>query len=411
MKNLSGELENAFNKELQLIKNDLYYQQVEIPKKSGHKLIRFDIFYKPLETLSGDSYSVRKTKDDKIVFFLIDAMGKGISASVTATSTTTLLNYIFDQMERTKDFEFERWIKRYVEHIKTDLLDNEMLSIFFACYDRKSAVLTYASFGMPSFLAVSEKGEFTKMKSNNMPINKYSDESVVDTLSVKYVKKALFYTDGLCESIMSDGKFYKDKMYQDFNDSHSIVDFISRVKENVPIEDDDISFFYIDTITYDKELTVKKVAAKREGLDEVLYEISECAKKEGAKPKELSELSLALSELLTNALEHGLFGISNRQKNMLIEKGLFDETISELEKKYPDKNIIVKYGIKHEGSSKIFVVRIEDGGEGFDVKILKHLVVNSQSFNGRGIMIVKKLVDRFYFNEKGNTITIRKYLN
>jgi len=44
-------MENAFNKELYLIKDDLYYQQLEVEKGGKKQYIRFDIFYKPLEIL------------------------------------------------------------------------------------------------------------------------------------------------------------------------------------------------------------------------------------------------------------------------------------------------------------------------------------------------------------------------
>ena len=405
------EMENAFNKELNLIKDDLYYQQVEIKTKIKKKYIRFDVFYKPLEILGGDSYSVRKTSDGNVVFFLVDAMGKGISASITATSTTTLLNYIFDQMEKQNDFQFERWIKRYLEYIKKDLLDNEMLSIFFGFYHRKKAEFKYASFGMPAFLMLTENDELKKVKSNNMPINKYSDDYNISSTSIFEMKKALFYSDGLCESCMENGDFYREKMYLDFKDSKNIVDFISRVKLNLITEDDDMSFFYVDSLCSKKFSVNRNIKANREDVDVALHEISNYVKKNGASIKELSEISLALSELLTNALEHGVFGIDNRKKHYLIEKDEFYDYLNVLEEKHKDDKIIMRYSIKLEGENRILVVRIEDNGKGFDTRILKNLVVNSQNFNGRGIMIVKKLLDRFYYNEKGNAVTIRKFLS
>lgn len=410
MNTKNSEMENAFNKELRLIKDDLYYQQVEIGKGRRKKYIRFDIFYKPLEILGGDSYSIRKTDDSKIVFFLVDAMGKGVSASITATSTTTLLNYIFDHMERQKDFEFQRWIKKYMDYIKNDLLDNEMLSIFFGCYDKKKSDFTYASFGMPAFLTVSEDNKFSKIKSNNMPINKYSDEFKVSSTSMNNIKKALFYSDGLCESCMENGDFYREQMYKDFHNSTNIIDFMSRVQSSLTTEDDDMSYFYIDSISENRKFITKSIMANRDSVDEALQEISLYVKEEGVSIKNLSEISLALSEILTNALEHGVYGIDNRRKHSLIEKGEFDSYISKLEEIHKADAITMKYVVTQEGDSRILVARVEDHGKGFDTRLLKNLVVNSQNFNGRGIMIVKKLLDRFYYNEIGNSITVRKFL-
>jgi anti-sigma regulatory factor (Ser/Thr protein kinase) len=411
MKKSNLELQNALDKELSLMKNDFYYQQIELARGSEKKIVRLDISFNPLDVLGGDSYSLRKTIDGKIVFFILDAMGKGVSASITAATSASLLNYIFDQMKRQENFEFERWIKRYVDFVKDELLENEMLAIFFGCYDKKTGFFDNASFGMPASIVQSCNGDFIKKRSNNAPINRYTDGFEIETMNVKKIKKALIYTDGLCETTLENGEFYKEKMYQDFIDSENCVDFSKRVRTNTKDRDDDILYLYIDTLQYDKGFITKKVKPNHEAIDEVLLEISEYVKKNGAKPKEFSELSLALSELLINALEHGIFGIDKNAKNRLIDKGKFDDALLKFEQKYKDKNILVNYVVKEEGGSKIFVARIEDGGAGFDTRTLRQLAISPQHFNGRGIMIVKRLLDRFYFNEKGNSITIRKYLN
>lgn len=411
MKNISNELENAFNKELNLIKNDLYYQQVEFKIASETTYVRMDVLYKPLEILAGDSYSIRKSHNDKIVFFLLDAMGKGVSASITATSSTILLNYIFNQMNAQKNFEFKRWIQRFLDYIKGDLLDNESLSITFFSYDKKTTKVEYASFGMPAFLIEGEDFSFKKIKSNNMPICKYSDTFKINSFISHGMKKALIYTDGLCENKLENGKFYKEQMYQDFIDSYNIVDFTKKVREQVTNKDDDLTLIYINSITLYNQFHKINMLTNKVALDEVLIQISNFVKSNGASIKNQSEISLALSELLTNALEHGVYGISNSKKSFLIENGDFDSYMKEAEVKYKDKHIQVEYSIREEGESRIFVCRINDGGKGFDTKILKDLVVNPQSFNGRGIMIIKKLIDRMYYNETGNTIVMRKYLD
>ncbi|MBV5279385.1 MAG: hypothetical protein J0647_10255, partial [Campylobacteraceae bacterium] len=82
------DLEKAFNKELFIIKNDLYYQQLELTRNGQKQLLRIDISYKPHSSLSGDSYSLRKTKDGRLVGFVADAMGKGTSAALTSMAMT-----------------------------------------------------------------------------------------------------------------------------------------------------------------------------------------------------------------------------------------------------------------------------------------------------------------------------------
>ncbi len=411
MEKVTLELQNALDKELSLMKNDFYYQQIEIERDGEKKIVRLDTSFNSLGVLGGDSYSLRKTADGKVIFFLLDAMGKGISASITAATSASLLNYIFDQMKMQSDFEFERWIKRYVDFVKNEILENEMLAIFFGCYDKNRGFFDYASFGMPASLMQTCDGEFIKIKSNNAPINRYTDEFMIKTLDAKRLKKALFYSDGLCETRLENGKLYRDEMYQDFIESEDFLDFNKRVKENIVKRDDDILYLYIDTLQYDTNFIEKLVKPNREAIHETILEISEYIRKCGAKPKCLSELSLSLSELMANALEHGVFGIDKRVKNRLIEESKFDTALSEYEEKYKYKNIVVKYIVKEKSGRKILIVCIEDTGEGFDTQTLRKLVISPQYFNGRGIMITKKLLDRFYYNEKGNSVTLHKFLN
>jgi len=411
MKKVTLELQNALDKEISLMKNDFYYQQIEIDRDGEKKIVRIDTSFNPLDVLGGDSYSFRKTEDGRVVFFLLDAMGKGISASITAATSTSLLNYIFNQMKRQKDFEFERWIRRYVEFVKHELLDNEMLAIFFGSYDKHEGTFEHASFGMPASLIVTDDGEFIKARSNNAPISQYTEEFKISNIDVSSFKKALFYTDGLCETAMDNGEFYRDKMYQDFMDSKNFVDFNERVNKSIKVKDDDILYMYIDTLFYNSDFIVKHVKPNINDINETILKISEYIQQNGAQPKEVSELSLALSELMMNALEHGIFNIDNDTKSKLIESGKFDSTIEKFEKKYSNREIIIRYIVKEEGGHKILIARIEDGGEGFDTTTLRKLAISPQNFNGRGIMITKKLLDRFYYNEKGNTITIRKFLN
>lgn len=408
---MNSELENAFNKELNIIKNDFYYQQLELPLENPSRIIRLDISYTPMEILSGDSYSIRKSYDDKIVFFLVDAMGKGVSASLTATATTSLLNYIFEQMQKKHNFKFRRWIQRYISFIKHELLDNEMLSIVFGMFNKKTAKISYASFGMPAILIKPQRGDLLKLKSNNMPISKYVEDFRVEKIDVKNVEKILIYTDGLCENRLANGEFYKSSMYKDFTDSECVSDFIEKIQMRFEKAQDDRAFFYINTLNIRKNWKYYKIKGSREEINAILNDVKEVLQKYDAKPKESSEIILAMSEILLNAVEHGIYGIDKILKSKLIEEGTFDECLDELEINNNDKFINVFFDVKRTKRGKLFRAKVIDPGEGFDVCSLRQLVINPKSFNGRGIMIIKKLLDRFYYNEKGNSITVRKLIS
>ncbi len=115
-----------------------------------------------------------------------------------------------------------------------------------------------------------------------------------------------------------------------------------------------------------------------------LYIVRECQWRGVEDETFLSNMSICIDELLNNALIHG---------NDL------DET----------KKIHVKLVFDHE---KI-TVTIEDEGEGFEYNnLLSEFTENSETLpTKRGLFIVNYLMDELSFNEKGNKITMVKYLN
>ena len=56
-------------------------------------------------------------------------------------------------------------------------------------------------------------------------------------------------------------------------------------------------------------------------------------------------------------------------------------------------------------------VVICDEGDGFDTQIFKdRYIYDLQDFHGRGVVIVRNLVDSIYYNKKGNCVVVKKRL-
>lgn len=404
------DLEKAFNKELFVIKNDLYYQQIDLTKNGKKELLRVDISYKPHSTLSGDTYSLRKTNDGRLVGFIADAMGKGLSAAMSAMAITRFLNYFFDELEEEEGFIFDVWIKKTLKFLQKNLFDEEIMSIVLIEYDIQESIIKYASCGMPTFFILSEKNEFQAIRSNNPPLSIFTENVRTMSLPSVPIAKMLCYSDGLSESSTSDGKLYASYLKEDFIDSICVKDFRDKVSARIGKGDDDLTYVYIQKLARSKEFETLRIASTYEAIDESLTTISQYLKEHDVDSKTLSQIMLTLSELLLNALEHGSFGVDKAHKNYLIEHNLFDDEMARLEKLYQHKKIKITYGIIPSGKRQLFEATISDQGEGFDTMVLKNIVINAEKFNGRGFVIIRKLLDHFYFNKKGNAITIQKFI-
>ncbi len=99
-----------------------------------------------------------------------------------------------------------------------------------------------------------------------------------------------------------------------------------------------------------------------------------------------------------------------------------------LEKKYFNKIYLciteavinsIKHGNKNDLDKKVFIVldfnkeginiKIEDEGDGFDVKNVQNPILkeNINKESGRGIFIIKNLSEKIEFNEKGNQVQFK----
>ena len=131
--------------------------------------------------------------------------------------------------------------------------------------------------------------------------------------------------------------------------------------------------------------------------------------------KRLMQLECAINEMLMNAIEHGVLGITYPQKNALLESYMYEEYLEEaignLEN-VEDKKIAVSYEEILINEAKAVIIRISDNGDGFDVATtLKTLSFDKNiRFNGRGILMSDNILDALFYNDKGNEAYMIKFI-
>ncbi len=100
------------------------------------------------------------------------------------------------------------------------------------------------------------------------------------------------------------------------------------------------------------------------------------------------------------------------EEDLFFLKFILNELIDNSLKNSKDKIRIVLFHI-----NKIFVVKIEDFGGGFNSEYILNKdfntiynEINEDHMGGLGIFIIKKLVKKIIFNDKGNTVEVEKEL-
>ena len=384
--------ELAFKKELNILRNDFYYKMIE-----SKDISLVDFFYKPLDTLSGDAYTARVIDDNRTFYLLVDGMGKGLSASLTAMVMTTFINHIIDKMKEHDSFSFDILIKESMDFIKPILLDEESLSIDYILLDSYFLQLEYAKFSMPPFLLEDDNHNILKIKSNNPPMSKWSKTYHLDRVSVEDVHKFLFYSDGIVENSTVDARTYNDFIEEDFLDSFTREEMKEHILEKIVQQEDDLTFIFLNRLELNKKTLVhaKIFDTKLAAMDEAREWYENICQNRWS--------DLAFNELLMNAYEHGNLNIDSDRKHQMIEDDTYIAQMLVLEKECDKKITVQIYKIVNR-SSIYMITRITDEGSGFDTNTLSTIFRNAQKFNGRGVFVSRKNSMGIYFNSKGNSV-------
>ncbi|HOV63462.1 MAG TPA: cyclic nucleotide-binding domain-containing protein [Spirochaetia bacterium] len=118
-------------------------------------------------------------------------------------------------------------------------------------------------------------------------------------------------------------------------------------------------------------------------------------------------LQLALSELITNGIEHGNCGITYEEKTEALSRGI--DIVELIEEKCQDPVIAkkrVSFSWEIGGRSTKFIIR--DEGAGFDVAAYKRRLKSEDPLasHGRGIRMASLAAQRITYNKAGNEVTL-----
>ena len=393
----------AFQKELHLIGDDLYSKYLV----NNEDILFFSTYYRPLDTLSGDIYSIREVSENKVFMFIIDAMGKGVSASVTTVLSIAFINHMVNRAG--DDFTIERAITDYVEFIHKKILDEEIVSAMFALIDTDTNKMKLTRFSMPPVLCIDKNGQMNRLGKSSLPITSYYNDYTIEEFDISSYERMLFFSDGLIESSVGENNLYNEFIEEDFRNSSCKNDFVSLANGRIENPDDDTTLIFFQR--FHKSVVKKefKLATKMKEIEKASEKLSEYFDEIKLDEESRVPIEQAFSELIMNAYEHGNIGITLSEKNSLLESDEYYNFLLQKELNC-DKIIDVKFYLTSTEHKERLIIKITDEGDGFDTESLRSHLVNGTSFNGRGILMSKMSVDGVFYSPKGNEVIIIHHL-
>ncbi|WP_373072039.1 SpoIIE family protein phosphatase [Sulfurimonas sp.] len=391
----------AFAKELNILRNDYYYQMTDY----NHDVSLLDFLYHPKDVMSGDAYSARNIDDESSLYIVVDGMGKGLSASLTTMIFISFANHIVDKMLGFDDFDFRILIHETMEYIKPILLDEEALSVDYVLINNKEHTLIYSKFAMPPILMQDQDNKIVKLKSNNPPMSKYSPTFNIDSFDIKGITKFLIYSDGMIENkTIDDKKPYSHFIEDDFLKAFTREDLSNSFQSRIKKQEDDVTLIFVNQITrYSTTIAHEKFKSSLKSMDVASQWYEELWNTITKNKKVSYQAGMVFTELFMNAHEHGNLAIPSKIKHSLMEDDTYFDTLAQREKGCKKYIEVIVDQVNHMNDVYI-ITKITDEGEGFDTQILSEIFRNSKKFHGRGVFVSRKNSFGIYYNSKGNSV-------
>ena len=151
------------------------------------------IVYLAADILSGDAYSLHKTRCGGAFVYLIDAMGHGLLPSLTSFALASFVKQAILQVDN-----LGQMLSRLSYLFETMLSDGEQLSGAFFWFSPDFKEVSYAMAGMyPA--AILDGESVLQFRSNNPPAMNFMPNWNPQTIELGDFKKLLLYSDGLVE--------------------------------------------------------------------------------------------------------------------------------------------------------------------------------------------------------------------
>lgn len=376
----------------------------------------FDCVLAPAETFNGDLFLCQPSPSGGLYFIVGDFTGHGLASAIGALPVTRA----FQEMSL-KGLAVSEIATEINDILLTFLPGDMFMAGIVGEIGSDGKRVTLWQGGIPQSLVVhSETRQINRYPAKHMALGileRDEFDCLVDNFELAYGDRLVMYTDGLVEvndesgnmlgesgieqwfeldnSLSLEGVYNQALNYsstQTFDDDVTIVAYTAQSLEtlNPTSESDDIPSDIVITLSASH---IKK--------DDVLERILSVAGQCSGITHVRSTLFTLLSEMFSNALEHGILGMDSQMKH---SPDGFVEYYTEREKRISnleDATLVVK--LQSRPDKKEVQLSVTDSGDGFD-----HSTIDFESAEasfGRGLSLIQALSAKVWFEDSGRKIS------
>ena len=381
-------------------------------------------FMSSASTFNGDILLTAKAPSGSLYVLMADFTGHGLPAAVGTLPMSQMFFEAVGQCKAVSD------IARKMNRALESFLPDEMFAATTILELNKLGTrVTIWTGALPEILVYDEHGNLTEsIKSQHLALGIASDDNFDEQVLIRQLhrgERLLLYTDGLVEAKNKHGeRFGAQRLTGHFQAGlpdvfQQIVDdclaFQSGTKQL-----DDISIIEVRCVPVSQET---KQPTKVSPKDRIPWTVTMALGPESLRhppPVTLltdmitvspgtynykDSLQTVLTELFSNALEHGVLGLSSKLKGT--EDGYikyYEERMARL-MELDEGQVHLTLDYKFENEQGVLTLVVSDSGKGFEFEKNDSLQKNDES--GRGLLLIRQLTDELVYSDKGTKVRVK----
>lgn len=380
-----------------------------------------------MSTFNGDIFLLAENPKGGLYVFLGDFTGHGLAAAIGTIPLSQLFFSMCEKGDSVSD------IVAAMNHTLKAFLPEHMFcaATMIHLFERGDSAHIWTG-GLPdAYIIRNGEGIVQTVCSENMPLGILQDEDFNNEprfYRFERNDKFIMFSDGVLEGVCSiSGEMFGDERLKNVLESgdkdifkHLIQTYYDYIGDQQ--QHDDISLIEVLAQPYETKFIRDLHCDLENNANFIPWDIVINLESREIKIRDnvnavisllpssvrisyrFDVLRTVLSELYSNALEHGLLKLSSSMKETPEGFGLYyqlrDQRLQELSEGY----ILIKVSAFKEDKKIKIKISVEDSGEGFDRLVdLEKEELSNQPW-GRGISLVKSLSEKVTYSNEGNKV-------
>ncbi len=387
------------------------------------------------DTFNGDVILAAYKPNGGMHLLLGDFAGHGLSAAIGALP---LADIFFDWTK--KGFLMRQIIPEINARLKKILPSNMFCSAAFIDIQVNNSSIEVWNGGLPDLLFFSQRARRPiRLASNNLPLGVLSPDAFecqIDPISFVTGDRLIAFSDGVYEAADSSGNMFFQSILEplyagDIEASYSVEWLMEQLQKEKVLENphDDISCLGVRLdsnigVSSPKQSLPKSHheapadfsfeyvlnADSLRNTDPLPYVLQIITTVPGLSNFS-SQIFMILSELYSNALEHGVLQLKSHKKDSSDGFACYYEERERNLASLSEGYVKISVKVSSDDSNRTLVLYVEDSGDGFDFANIKHNISDTELLYNRGLALLDQLCYKVEFTKGGSAVAAHYHWN